>query len=54
MSPEEEVEALRKLLRKVQGSVGMWAALSYPKGIRGGRSRWTGQEQDLLRRAGIV
>lgn len=53
MIPEQEVEALRALLRKVQNSVGWWAALSYVDGVRGSKSRWSESEQELLYRAGL-
>lgn len=51
MSDAEEVVALRAMLRKVQGSVGWWAALSYIDGVYGGKSRWSTDERELLRRA---
>lgn len=53
MTTEQEVEALRAMLRKVSGAVGWWAALSYVEGVRGHKSRWTEAEQELLRRAGL-
>lgn len=48
---DEEVEALRALLRKIRVSVGWWAALDYVEGVRGGPSRWSPEEQALLWRA---
>lgn len=53
MTPEQEVEALRALLCKVKGSGGWWAALSFVEGAHGQKSRWTAEEQELLRRAGL-
>lgn len=53
MTDEQEVDELRALLRKVQGAVGWWAALSFIDGVRGQKSRWSEAEQDLLRRAGL-
>lgn len=47
MTPEEEVEALRALLRRVRGAVGHWAALSYVETS----GRWSEKERELLRRA---
>jgi hypothetical protein len=47
----DELEELRKILRKVSGSVGWWAALSYIDGPHGQKSRWTEQEQAVLKRA---
>lgn len=46
-----EVEELRALLRKVKGSVGLWAALSYVGGTHSIGSRWTPEERQLLNRA---
>lgn len=46
-----EVLALRALLRKVKNSVGWWAALSYIEGTHSAASRWSPDEQALLRRA---
>lgn len=52
--PADEVFALRALLRKIQPTVGWWAALSYIDGPHGQKSRWTEEEQALLRRAGLT
>lgn len=49
-----EVEALRSVLCKTQKSVGWWAALSFISGAHGKPSRWTVEEQQLLRRAGLT
>jgi hypothetical protein len=53
MTPEQELEALRALLRKVSGAVRWWAALNYVDGLRGRKSSWSEDEQALLRRAGL-
>lgn len=50
---QDEIAALRATLRKVRNSAGWWAALSYVDGVRGQKSRWTEEEQELLRRAGL-
>lgn len=50
---QDEIEALRGVLRKVQANVGNWAALSYVDGAHGGKSRWTAEERALLHRAGL-
>ncbi len=53
-SERGEIEALRALLRKVSGSVSLWAALSFVDGVRGTiPTRWTDEERALLRRAGL-
>lgn len=51
MTPEQEVAALRALLRKVRGAVGWWASLAYVDGAHGRPSRWSAEEQELLHRA---
>ncbi len=50
---EEELDALRALLRKVEGSPSWWASLSYIDGVHGQPSRWSPEEQALLRRARV-
>lgn len=45
----DEIDALRALLRKVRGSVGWWAALSYIDGALGQPTRWAEEERELLR-----
>jgi hypothetical protein len=52
MTPDE-TEALRAIIRKVEGSPRMWAALSFVDGVRGSHSAWTPEEQETLRRAGL-
>jgi hypothetical protein len=53
--PDDEIEALRALLRKTRNSVGWWAALSYVDGVNhdDSTSRWTSAERALLHRAGL-
>jgi hypothetical protein len=50
MTEKEELEALRKILKKVQ-SPRFWAGLSFIDGCHGKKSIWSEKEQEVLRRA---
>jgi hypothetical protein len=53
MTEQQELAALRALLRKVEGSPRAWASLSYVDGAHGRPPMWTPDERELLRRAGL-
>lgn len=43
ISPKEELEILRKMIRRCMGAVSWWAALGYPT-----HKRWTLEETAVL------